>query len=72
MMRIDSMFTVSLTRLLELPSLIGERRGDRYWLDDGRGLGAIEEPLTSTQDLLCLICLLIVCTIGETLCCRGI
>ena len=65
------MCTVGLTGVLELPARNGDRCGDRYRLDDGRGLGPIEEPLTCTQDLLCLTCLLIVCTIGESLCCRG-
>ncbi len=71
MRRIDSMCTVSLTRLLELPSLNGGRRGNRYRLEDGRELDPTEELFTCTQDLLCLTCLLIVCTIGEPLCCRG-
>ncbi len=65
------MCTVGLTGVLELPARNGERRGDRYRLDDGRGLGPIEERLTCAQDLMRLICLLIVCTIGEPLCCRG-
>ncbi len=65
------MCTVGLTGVLELPARIGERRGDRYRLDDGRELDPIEELLTCTQDLLCLTNLLIVCTIGEPLCCRG-
>lgn len=46
------MGTVRLMAVLELPVLNGERRGDRYRLADGRGLDPIEEPLTSTQDLL--------------------
>ena len=69
--RIESKCTVGLTRGLELPRLNGERRGDRYRLDDGCGLDPIEEPLMSAQDLLCLTNLLIVCPIGEPLCYRG-
>lgn len=65
------MCTVSLMWLLELPRLNVERRSDRHWPDDGRELGPIEELLTCTQNLLCLTFLLIVCTIGEPLCCRG-
>ena len=71
MRRIDNMCTTSLTGVLELLVLNSECRGDRYRLDDGRGLDLIQEPLTGTQDLPSLIDLLTVCTIGEPLCCRG-
>lgn len=47
MRRIDGMCTVSPEGDLELPVLNGERRGDRHWPDDGRGLDPIEEPLAS-------------------------
>jgi hypothetical protein len=71
MERIDSICTVDLTAVSELTVLDGKYRDDRYRLDDGRGLDLIEELLTCTQDLRCLTCLPIICTIGDPLYCRG-